>query len=202
MSVNNLAARSHRDGVLWPSDIITAEGATLHRARLTAAEAVVGSLHYAAKVHTLLTSPWELATSPRVLNLVAQLLGDNILLYNCTYIIKEPHSTGHVSWHQDLTYWGFDSDAQVSMWLALSPATRTSGCMQVIPGSHTRGQLPHQPTRDATNLLYNGQTVCTTDSRQAVACELRPGQASFHHGWTLHASAPNRSAERRIGLNV
>ncbi|MEM8992926.1 MAG: phytanoyl-CoA dioxygenase family protein, partial [Pseudomonadota bacterium] len=25
---------------------------------------------------------------------------------------------------------------------------------------------------------------------------------SFHHGWTLHASMPNRSADRRIGLNV
>ena len=33
-------------------------------------------------------------------------------------------------------------------------------------------------------------------------CPLAPGQASFHHGWTLHASIPNRSDDRRIGLNV
>ena len=25
---------------------------------------------------------------------------------------------------------------------------------------------------------------------------------AFHHGWTLHASLPNRSDERRIGFNV
>ena len=37
---------------------------------------------------------------------------------------------------------------------------------------------------------------------KAVLCPLQPGQASFHHGWTLHASMPNRSADRRIGLNV
>ncbi len=30
----------------------------------------------------------------------------------------------------------------------------------------------------------------------------RPGQASFHHGWTLHASMANASDDRRIGLNV
>ena len=33
-------------------------------------------------------------------------------------------------------------------------------------------------------------------------CELQPGQASFHHGWTLHASMPNHSSDRRIGLNA
>lgn len=33
-------------------------------------------------------------------------------------------------------------------------------------------------------------------------CPLRPGEASFHHGWTVHRSAPNTSADRRIGLNV
>jgi hypothetical protein len=33
-------------------------------------------------------------------------------------------------------------------------------------------------------------------------CPLKPGEASFHHGWTLHASMPNHSDDRRIGLNV
>ena len=33
-------------------------------------------------------------------------------------------------------------------------------------------------------------------------CPLKPGEASFHHGWTLHASMPNISDDRRIGLNV
>ena len=33
-------------------------------------------------------------------------------------------------------------------------------------------------------------------------CPLRPGEASFHHGWTLHASMPNNSDDRRIGLNA
>ena len=40
---------------------------------------------------------------------------------------------------------------------------------------------------------------CESD---AVMCPLQPGQASFHHGWTLHASMPNHSDDRRIGLNV
>ena len=35
-----------------------------------------------------------------------------------------------------------------------------------------------------------------------MLCTLAPGEASFHHGWTLHASTPNKSSGRRIGLNV
>jgi len=35
-----------------------------------------------------------------------------------------------------------------------------------------------------------------------VMCTLEPGEASFHHGWTLHSSMPNNSKDRRIGLNA
>ena len=31
---------------------------------------------------------------------------------------------------------------------------------------------------------------------------MKPGQASFHHGWTLHTSSSNKSKDRRIGLNI
>ena len=36
----------------------------------------------------------------------------------------------------------------------------------------------------------------------AVLCPLKPGEASLHHGWTIHASNPNTSDDRRIGLNI
>ena len=166
------------------------------------AETRIGTLHYKAKVHTILRSPYELATHARVLDVVEVLIGADILLYNVTYIVKEPGSASHVSWHQDLTYWGLDSDAQVSMWLALSPASRESGCMRMVPGSHVHGRREHQITEDTANVLFQGQTVDGVAEEQAVMCPLKPGQASFHHGWTLHASTPNVGNDRRIGLNV
>jgi ectoine hydroxylase-related dioxygenase (phytanoyl-CoA dioxygenase family) len=197
------AAESYdRDGFLSPVDILSADEATGHRARLDEAERHIGPLHYKAKVHTILRSPYELATHPRVLDTVEALIGPDILLHNVTYIVKEAGSSAHVSWHQDLTYWGFDGDAQVSMWLALTPATAESGCMRMVPGSHRAGRRDHRLTVDADNVLFQGQTVEGVAEEVAVLCPLRPGQASFHHGWTLHASLPNRSAERRIGLNV
>ena len=196
------AERYARDGFLAPVDILSAAEAADHRTRMEAAEAEIGPLHYKTKAHTILHSPLALATDARVLDVVEALIGPDILLYNVTYIVKEPGSTAHVSWHQDLTYWGFDGDAQVSMWLALSPATAESGCMRMVPGSHRHGRRDHQVTDDAANVLFLGQTVTGVAEGEAVLCPLASGQASFHHGWTLHASMPNTGRDRRIGLNV
>lgn len=192
-----------RDGFISPMRIISEHDATYHRAQLEDAETKLGkSLHYVTKVHTILTSPWALATHKKALDLVEELIGPDILIYNVSFIIKEAGTESFVSWHQDLTYWGFNGDQQVSMWLALSPAAETSGCMRMIAGSHRTGQMPHSDTRDENNVLSRGQEVTNIDERKAVTCPLQPGEASFHHGWTLHASSPNQGNDRRIGLNV
>ncbi|MEM7257526.1 MAG: phytanoyl-CoA dioxygenase family protein [Pseudomonadota bacterium] len=198
----NNAQQYQRDGYLSPITVVSAADASVHRATLESIEHTHGSLHYLYKLHTFMQSPLQLATAPALLDVVEQLIGPDILLYNTTFVIKEPNSESHVSWHQDLTYWGLSSDAQVSAWIALSPATQLSGCMHMIPGSHHHGQRQHITTTDSNNVLLNGQTVPGVDSSNAKALELLPGQASLHHGWTLHTSMPNRSDDRRIGLNI
>lgn len=206
MPANNnntkLKEQYERDGFLSPVRLIDSNDARQHRDQLEKAEAQHGNLHYMAKIHTLMCSPFELATLPAALDIVEQCIGPDILLYNVTYIIKEANSQAHVSWHQDLTYWGLSSDEQVSMWLALSPATEKSGCMRMLPGSHTTGMVKHHATEDKNNVLLQGQTVDGVSDDDAVLCPLQPGEASFHHGWTLHHSLPNLSDDRRIGLNM
>lgn len=201
--VQGWADAYNRDGYVGGVPIVSEAEALDHRRSMERAETALGaSMHYKSKAHTILTSPYELATHPVMLDLVEALIGPDILLYNVTYIIKEPGSTSHVSWHQDLTYWGLSHDDQVSAWLALSPANETSGCMRMLPGSHTQGMVRHETTEDDSNVLLQGQTVQGIDESGAVLCPLRPGEASFHHGWTLHASMPNVSDDRRIGLNI
>lgn len=200
--LNRLKKEYERDGFITGVEIVDLDTANYHRKSMEKAESKIGAIHYKPKVHTILKSPYKLATLPRVLNIVERLIGPNILVYNVTYIIKEANTATHVSWHQDLTYWGLSHDDQVSMWLALSPATLESGCMQMIPGSHLNGRQHHENTKDKSNVLLQGQTVRNIDENQSVTCALEAGEASFHHGWTLHSSMPNQSDDRRIGLNV
>jgi len=198
----DLSNRYQRDGFVSPLPLFSEDQAAAARARMEAAEREHGALHYLSKTHTILDFVSEIASAPQVLDCVEAFLGPDILLYDCTFIVKEPNTASHVSWHQDLTYWGLSNDEQVSMWLALSPATEVSGCMRMIPESHHGGVQNHVDHPDKSNVLHRGQTVDGVDESKAVHCPLRPGEASFHHGWTLHASMPNQSNDRRIGLNI
>ncbi len=200
--IRSLKQRYERDGFVSGVRIVDTATAGAHREAMENAESVIGPLHYRSKVHTILRSPMTLATLPAVLDIVEAMIGPDILLYNATYIVKEANTASHVSWHQDLTYWGLSHDDQVTMWLALSPATRESGCMRMVAGSHVSGRQHHEVTQDSSNVLLQGQTVRGVNEGNSVYCALQPGEASFHHGWTLHASMPNHSSDRRIGLNV
>lgn len=200
---NLLVDRYWQEGFIDGIEVLSAEEVKIHRAHLENAERALGhSLHYMSRVHTVLRSPFELATHPALVNLVEKIIGPDILLHNVTYIIKEPHTKNFASFHQDLTYWGFDGTEQVSAWLALSPATAESGCMRFIPGSHRSGLRDQVTGDDPDNVLFQSQTIEDVNEEEAVYSTLLPGRASLHHGWAIHASGPNISDDRRIGLNV
>lgn len=198
----NLKSQFEVDGFYSPLRLISAEKALSYRQSLELIEQKTGSLHYRFKIHTALKMAFEMATNKTLLDSIEDLLGPNILLYNATFVIKEPRSNAHVSWHQDLTYWGFNDDKQIAAWIALSDATQKNGCMHMMPGSHKGGEQQHKPTTDSNNVLYFGQTVDGVSDEQAHCLPLKAGEASLHHGWTLHTSYPNQSNERRIGLNL
>jgi ectoine hydroxylase-related dioxygenase (phytanoyl-CoA dioxygenase family) len=108
-----------------------------------------------------------------------------------------------VSWHQDIKYWGLAGGEVVTAWLALSPASVESGCMRVLPRSHEGELMAHEDRYDAANLLTRGQEIAVeVDEARAVSMALEPGQMSLHNVQLAHASGPNRSKDRRIGLSM
>ena len=144
----------------------------------------------------------EISRRPDITDAVAQILGPDLLVLDCPFFIKEANSTSFVSWHQDLHYWGLQGDQEVTAWVALSEASSASGCMRFVAGSHHQ-RVEHADTFADDNLLTRGQEVqIEVDESTATDVELTPGQASLHHGQVFHASHPNRTAERRIGLAI
>ena len=201
-NLQSLKSQFKEDGFFSPLCLIDKSTALSYREILETVEQKTGSLNYRYKIHTVVEMAYKLATNKELLDSVEALLGPNILLYNTSFVIKEPHSKAHISWHQDLTYWGFNDDKQVAAWIALSDATEENGCMHMIPGSHKGGQLPHRTTKDSNNLLHHGQTIEGVSEEQSRCIPLNAGEASLHHGWTMHTSYPNKSDDRRIGLTI
>lgn len=154
--------------------------------------------------HVVMPLAARIARDPGILDVVEGILGPDILIYSTEFFIKEPHTTQIVSMHQDLTYWGLGAvDGLVTAWIALSPATPASGCMDFVAGSHKNPILPHADSFDPNNLLSRGQEVKVDIAPEdKTAIEIHPGQMSLHHGLTIHGSGPNTSDDRRIACVV
>ncbi len=199
-------ARFEADGFLLPIRVMSAsEAGSLHR-RLEALEAGRGTLtgkFRSLKNHLLITWLDALIRRPEILDPVESLLGPDILCWSTAFFAKQPGDGAHVSWHQDLTYWGLAPGDVVSAWLALTPATTENGCMRMVPGSHKWFGEAHRDTVDDDNLLSRGQTMTReineADTRPIV---LEPGEMSLHHGNTAHGSAPNTADIPRIGVAI
>jgi len=196
-----------RDGYYFPVQVLSAAEAQGYRCALEENEAFCRAHpeHASLKTYPHMLLPWldELMRQAAILDHVSAILGPDLMVWNTSFFTKEAASPSYVSWHQDLHYWGLDADDEVTAWVALSPATSASGCMRFVAGSHAVDNAPHRDTFSNNNLLSRGQELAVeVDESNAVDVVLQPGQMSLHHGKTYHASHPNRSDDRRIGVAI
>ncbi|MFI4947469.1 MAG: phytanoyl-CoA dioxygenase family protein [Alphaproteobacteria bacterium] len=199
-------AQYQEQGYLAPIRIMDEGEAVAMRANLEAVEArtggpLRGDLRH--KSHLLFPFLADLVRHPRLLDAIEDVLGPDLLCWTSNFFIKEAGSPSFVSWHQDSTYWGLSAPEVATAWVALTPSTIENGAMAVIPGSHKIDQIAHRDTFDRHNLLTRGQEVAVeVDEGEAVPLILKPGEMSLHHVRLVHGSAPNPSADRRIGFAI
>ncbi len=195
-----------RDGYLSPLRVMPEDEATRLLAKLEAVEREEGGkLSNASNAKPYMLFPFlaDAIRDARILDVVESLLGPNILCWAGGFFSKNPGDGKIISWHQDSTYWGLSEPEVGSAWLALTPSTVESGCMRVIPGTHTKDQLPHRDTFATNNLLSRGQEVAVeVNEADAHDIVLRPGEMSLHHVRLVHGSAPNHANHRRVGFVI
>jgi non-haem Fe2+, alpha-ketoglutarate-dependent halogenase len=195
-----------RDGYVSPVPVMGADEATGLRRKLEAIEAKQGGALYPEQRNkSFLLFKWlnDLVRDPRVLDPVEQLIGPDILLWNTLFWIKGAGDRKFISWHQDTKYWGLSSDQVVTAWIALSTASVEAGCMRVMPGTHRGEVLEHEDRYHEDNMLTRGQEISAgLDEDKAVFMPLEVGQMSIHNYRLAHASGPNQSNDRRIGISM
>lgn len=145
----------------------------------------------------------DICRKPAITDRVAALIGPDLLVWGGGFFIKEAHSPTYVSWHQDATYWGLEPADIVTAWVALTPSTHESGCLRVVPGSHTWPIMAHRETFAEGNLLSRGQEIAIdVDEATTREIPLAQGEMSIHHVKIAHNSEPNRADHARIGFAI
>lgn len=207
MKLSKEAIEQYRNaGYYFPVRVLDEDVAAGYRSCLEAFEtAQSGAIGGAFRHKSYLLFQWvdQLMRNEEILDAIEDLIGPDILCWNTSFWVKEARSEAFVTWHQDLRYWGLDTDELITVWLALSAATELSGCMRVLPGSHRGGLMPHKDEYHDKNMLTRGQEIAVeVDEAKAVSMPLKTGEASLHNGRLAHASEPNRSDDRRVGLSL
>ncbi len=104
----------------------------------------------------------------------------------------------YLPWHQDAgDAWKLDRDPLVTTWIALDPATRANGCVQVIPGSHRLGLLSK---RGSTLSEADIERYCPGNKIEHL--ELDAGEGLLLHNWLLHCSDINHTNSPRRALSA
>ncbi len=138
----------------------------------------------------------------RTVDAMEQLLEGEVYHYHSKMILKDAKVGGAWTWHQDYGYW-YENNVlyplMSSMSIAVDPATRENGCMQVLKGSHHMGRITHALTGEQAGA--NLERVEEAKQRlELVYCEMAPGDALFFHCNLLHRSDQNRSDNARWSL--
>jgi ectoine hydroxylase-related dioxygenase (phytanoyl-CoA dioxygenase family) len=146
-----------------------------------------------------------LTRSERIVNSVAALLDSDapVCHYHSKLMQKEPKVGGAWEWHQDYGYWYKNQfmfpDQLISVMVALTPANKQNGCLQVIKGSHKLGRINHGFAGEqvGADMVMVNNALKTMD---LVYVEIEPGDALFFHSNILHRSEANLSDHPRWSI--
>jgi ectoine hydroxylase len=142
------------------------------------------------------------ARSESVVNSAELILGGEVYHYHSKMIMKDAKVGGAWAWHQDYGYWyqnGVLFPLLTSAYIAVDPATKENGCIQVIPHSQELGRIEHVLSGDQAGA--NMERVTEILRRlPLIHVEMNPGDTLFFDCNLLHRSDQNRSENPRWSM--
>lgn len=198
----------NEQGFIAPLDVLTADEVTSLRGYIDDLLAVVlgaddpRNSYSINTYHLVCAGLWDVATDPRIVACVRDILGDNVVCWGTHLFAKLPGDGKSVPLHQDAVYWPLTPSKTATVWLAIDDSDVDNAAMQFVPGTHLAGPLEHDEIGlDGTRVLKS--QVRDSDRFTARYLNaLRAGQASVHSDLLLHGSDANRSLRRRAGLTL
>jgi hypothetical protein len=186
-----------REGYHFFSPFLTAEGLAWCRKNL---DAMLERLQPGRNPEEILSAHqqeswlWELATQPRLLDMVEKQIGPNIVLWASQCLCKPPRSGRPVPWHQDAPYWNVSGKLAGGIWLPLDDIGEDNGAMAVLPGWHKKGHLKiherggtwFKDEIDSSVLPHNIDDL-------KVNYYIKAGALATHDTMIPHNSSPNLS---------
>jgi len=137
-----------------------------------------------------------------MVNSAELLLDGEVYHYHSKMIMKDAKVGGAWAWHQDYGYWyqnGVLFPLLTSAFIAVDPATKENGCLQVIERSHELGRIEHVLTGDQAGADQD-RVAEILKVLPLVYVEMEPGDVLYFHANLLHRSDQNKSDNPRWSM--
>ncbi len=157
---------------------------------------------------------FRLLTNPRLLDIAESIIGPEIFSNPVQHArIKPPRrhlpnaatdaNVAATMWHQDAAVIEPEGDEteMLTVWLAITDATKDNGCLVVLPGSHRQEeQTLHCPGKIFPAEIYIPEQIL--DMPSAIPLELKAGGMVLLHRMTEHGSLENHTDDIRWSFDL
>lgn len=136
-----------------------------------------------------------------MLRIAQHFLGNDLIIKFDSCFLKPARTGSATPWHQDNGLWRDGETEPFNFWMALDPATRANGCLQMIPSSHQTEIVPHVLYADSIHGELPRERVTEMIEQHDVHhIELESGDVVCWHSNMWHYSPPNTSDQGRIAI--
>jgi len=139
----------------------------------------------------------KIASLPRLVDAVEQLIGPDIILFTTTLFYKPPLEAA-TRWHRDGHCYPINPLATTTAWISVFDMTNKNAALRVIPGSHMCKRLEIDRASEEDGRL----SLSEAEERAAIDVELQAGEMILFDVSTVHGSWPNRSFAPRAGYAI
>ena len=196
----------NQKGFIAPVDIYTADEIAELRSYfdglLEQTLAAGGNSYSISTAHMKHGRVYNMLTNPKIVDCVADLLGEDVVAWGSHFFCKMPGDGKAVAWHQDASYWPLSPSQAVTVWLAIDDADTENGCMKFISGSQNFGHMTYREADAADHSVLNQTVEDPEQYGDIVTNPLTAGQVSIHNDLLLHGSDANNSTSRRCALTL
>jgi len=204
----------HKNGFLGPLTALSEDEMAVFRTKLEN-ELNIDSKAFGFKTvrDRHLDAPFilDLFKNPNITEVLAQLLGPDILMWR-SHVFNKPPGGASIPWHQASTYMSEDYKKpilvtpnknilfQLTVWIAVDEATLKNGCIEFIPGSHSKMRKISIGKGDKFYASQFEMDINSNDNKP-VPMPLKPGQFVVFSERCVHGSKANETNNRRMGIN-
>ena len=135
----------------------------------------------------------DLVYDVRMTQPAAQILAEEVVLFEDKLNYKPPLVGSSYPLHQDFAYWQEYTDQLVSVVLLLDDALEENGCLRFVPGSHLNGLMPRED--DHPRIIQ-----FDVDESLSVGAPGAAGSLVVFSCYTAHHSYPNRTEDGRRAI--